>query len=191
MPHPRPIGVLMEEHELIKRVLAVLRRACAQVEQGGKVPPELFLQAGEFIRGFADRCHHAKEENLLFQRMVQRGMPQQGGPIGQMLLEHEQGRAFAQDMMRAAQAWRAGEEKARQEVLKKALSYADLLDQHIFKEDKILYPMGEKLLAEGDWVVLEREFERVEEEVTGAGEHERYLRLVEDLERRTREETRR
>jgi hemerythrin-like domain-containing protein len=58
------------------------------------VRPDLFRQGVDFVRNFADRCHHAKEEENLFPRMEARGVPRDGGPIGVMLFEHEEGRAY-------------------------------------------------------------------------------------------------
>jgi hypothetical protein len=56
-----------------------------------------------FFRNFADRCHHSKEEDELFPKMVEHGIPKEGGPIGVMLMEHDQGRAFVRGMSEAAE----------------------------------------------------------------------------------------
>ena len=83
----------MNEHRVIERVIAVLRQATDALEAGKPVPPQVFNNAIDFIRNFADTCHHAKEEGVLFASMEARGFPRQGGPIQVMLLEHEEGRA--------------------------------------------------------------------------------------------------
>lgn len=73
--------VLMEEHRVIERVLNSLQAGADRLECGQPVRPEFFLDAADFIKGFADGCHHKKEEGVLFIKMEQAGMPAQGGPL--------------------------------------------------------------------------------------------------------------
>jgi hemerythrin-like domain-containing protein len=58
-------------------------------------------KALDFIRHFADECHHFKEEQVLFPAMEEHGIPKEGGPIGMMLIEHEEGRGYVRDMAAA------------------------------------------------------------------------------------------
>ncbi len=87
--------ILMAEHEVIKRVISALEAAAAKLDAGEAVRPGFFIDAADFIKGFADGCHHVKEEQVLFKTMGMYGIPVQGGPIGMMLYEHEQGRVTA------------------------------------------------------------------------------------------------
>lgn len=87
-----PIEILMHEHQIILMVLGAVEREAQQIQDSGQVNAAKAEQMVDFIRNFADRCHHAKEEDLLFVRMQERGMPAQGGPIGVMLIEHVEGR---------------------------------------------------------------------------------------------------
>jgi hemerythrin-like domain-containing protein len=174
--------VLKEEHRVIERVLAVLERAAARLEQGEEVPRELFPTAVEFIRGFADRCHHAKEEGSLFPLLEGKGVPRHGGPIGVMLSEHEEGRRWVALMDEAGVRYRRGEEDARRDLITGARGYSQLLRDHIGKEDHVLFPMADQVLAETDQTELLERFEAVEEEV-GKGAHSRYHHLAEELKR--------
>lgn len=76
------IALLMEEHRVIERVLRALELATEQLEQGGKVDPDFFIDATDFIRGFADGCHHRKEDGVLFRAMIAAGMPPGRGRPG-------------------------------------------------------------------------------------------------------------
>jgi hemerythrin-like domain-containing protein len=140
-------------------------------------------QIVRFIQGFADKCHHAKEEDLLFPAMEEAGVPRQGGPIGVMLAEHTEGREHVRRMKEAAERYAAGDLKAGSEFAGHARQYAALLSQHIHKEDNILYPIADARLSARAQVRLEKDFEKVEEEVVGAGKHEEYHRLLEKLEK--------
>jgi hemerythrin-like domain-containing protein len=164
-------------------VIAVLEVAANRLEQNQAVRPGWFIEATEFIKGFADGCHHKKEEGVLFQSMVAYGAAVDGGPIGVMLREHEMGRAYTRGLRGAAQRLDAGDASAKAEVIQNARGYAGLLRQHIMKEDNILFPMAEKLLPVSEQERVAQGFDHVEHEETGEGIHEKYLALAESLER--------
>ncbi len=173
--------ILMDEHRVIERVLGAIETAVAKVQGGADLSPVFFSEAADFIRGFADGCHHQKEEGVLFKAMNAAGMPVEGGPIGVMLSEHEQGRAFTRGMRSAAEKWQAGDLSAREETLRNAAGYAALLRQHIMKEDNILFPMADRVIPAGEQERVEQGFETVEHEETGEGVHEKYLALADKL----------
>ena len=174
---------LRTEHRAIERMLAVLEAAARQLEQGQRVRPEMLRQVVDFVRNFADRCHHAKEEENLFPRMEARGVPRQGGPIGVMLFEHEQGRAYVGAIAGAIDAYESGGQSAAPTIAENARGYVDLLRQHIMKEENVLFPMADRVLSPGDQAELDRRFEQIETERMGPGVHERYHRLLDELER--------
>lgn len=175
--------ILMSEHRVIEKVIDSLQTAAEQLDSGAQVRPGFFLEAADFIKGFADGCHHRKEENVLFNAMSESGVPVQGGPIGVMLDEHELGRSYTQAMREAAQRLARGDESARPALVAAARSYAGLLRQHIAKEDGVLFPMAEQFIPTDQHEQLVEDFEHVEHEETGEGVHERYLALAEQLER--------
>jgi hemerythrin-like domain-containing protein len=175
--------ILMEEHRVIERVLDTLETAVFRLQNGEDVRPGVFLQAADFIQGFADGCHHKKEEGVLFRHMAANGMPANAGPIGVMLHEHNQGRLFTRQMRAAARNWESGDVTALQAAIENALNYTRLLRQHIAKEDGILFPMAGRVIPveQQDQVALD--FDQVEHEETGVGVHEHYLSLAETLEK--------
>jgi len=175
--------ILMDEHRVIERVIASLDSATSGMEQGEPVRPGFYLDAADFIKGFADGCHHRKEEGVLFVAMADAGMPTQAGPIAVMLAEHEQGRTYTRAMRQAAERLQAGDESARADVIRNARGYAALLRQHIAKEDGVLFPMADQVIPVSAQGQVAEDFERVEHEETGEGVHEKYLALAEALER--------
>lgn len=178
----RPTDTLKAEHRVIERVLAVLNRASDKLARNEPVDPAVFTQSVDFIRNFADRCHHAKEEDNLFHRMGERGFPMDSGPIAVMLAEHEEGRRYVRGLAEAAERYSRGEKAAANEIAHNARGYADLLAQHIQKEDNILYEIADARLDQADQRDLEERFERLEQEIIGPGGHERYVALVAKLE---------
>lgn len=175
--------ILMSEHRVIERMIATLEAATNKLAAGQAVRPGFFLDAADFIKGFADGCHHRKEEGVLFEAMVAAGLPKQTGPIAVMLSEHEQGRAFTRGMRAAAERLAGGDASGAHEVVANARGYAALLRQHIQKEDHILFPMADQVIPAAKQAGVTEAFERVEHEETGAGVHEKYLALAEALER--------
>jgi hemerythrin-like domain-containing protein len=178
-----PTQELSHEHQAVRRMLAILHRACDRIEAGTPVDPAHLESAVEFIRIFADKCHHGKEEDLLFPAMVKAGIPSEGGPIGVMLAEHVKGRQYVKALAEAIPGYRAKTPGADKAVVREARGYANLLDPHIHKEDFVLYPMADRVLGQATQDVLSAAFEKVEEEVVGHGVHEKLHALLDELER--------
>ncbi|CAG1016495.1 hypothetical protein ANAEL_05649 [Anaerolineales bacterium] len=174
--------VLMEEHEVILRVLIALEKALTNIPSG-KFNPDFFLEASDFIKNFADACHHAKEEGVLFVEMEASGVPVKGGPIGVMLAEHEQGRQYTRLMREAAEKWQAGDALAIEAVKLNGMGYVNMLRQHIQKENNILFPMADRVVPTEKQSDIWERFEQIELEETGEGVHEKYEALAEKLER--------
>lgn len=175
--------ILMSEHRVIERVIASLEEAANRLSAGQAVRPGFFIDASDFIQGFADGCHHRKEEGVLFATMNSYGVPVQGGPIGVMLSDHEKGRVYTRAMRQAAEALEAGETAARDELIANARGYAGLLRGHILKEDNVLFHIADQVIPLDRQDAVYDGFEQVEHEETGEGVHEKYLALAEKLEK--------
>jgi hemerythrin-like domain-containing protein len=95
----------------------------------------------EFFIVFVDKCHHGKEEELLFPALEAIGVQRDGGPIGVMLAEHQQGREYVQKMNEAFSQYNEGDRAAATKLAKNARAYIALLRQHIDKENNVLFPI--------------------------------------------------
>ncbi len=177
----RPTETLMHEHQIILMVLDAAEREVRRMQETGTVRAERLEQMVDFFRNFADRCHHAKEEKLLFVRMTERGMPREAGPIAVMLYEHDLGRGNVRAVAEALPRAAAGDPAAREAIRSHLTEYIGLLRDHIYKEDHILYPMADQILLPDDQRDLEAAFERVEREEIGEGVHERYHQMAHQL----------
>jgi hemerythrin-like domain-containing protein len=181
-----PTEALVKEHEDIRRMLAVVMEMCRRLESGADVPPEHVEQAIDFIRGFADSYHHAKEEDLLFPAMERSGIPRDDGPIAVMLAEHDEGRAFVRAAAEAVERLRQGDSSARPVIASNLRNYAGLLDGHIEKENQVLYPMADSRLSGDDQSQLERDFEQTNTTGDAPQRYERYQGILQDLSGRYR-----
>jgi hemerythrin-like domain-containing protein len=167
--------ILMDEHRVIEQVLSCLEKLADRCAAGEKLDEASALEALEFFRNFADRCHHGKEEGHLFPLLEARGFRREGGPTGVMLHEHEEGRGFVAAMAEAI------ERHAPRDFAQHARAYVKLLREHIHKEDQCLFPMAAGILSGADAEALAQSFGHVEQAEMGEGTHERFLQLANDL----------
>jgi len=175
----KPTEILSDEHRVIERVLDALQRLTAV-----PVNPSLeqWRKALEFFRHFADQCHHFKEEKVLFPALEEHGIPREGGPIGMMLAEHEEGRGHVRSMIDAVEQVAQGNGAASTTLMDHARAYVTLLREHIQKEDDILFRMADEVIPEDEQRRILKDFENHEAEEMGAGAHEKYLGIARELE---------
>jgi hemerythrin-like domain-containing protein len=189
MPQPdaepqRPSATLRAEHRIIERVLRVLDRLVSRLAEDGVVERDALRQCVEFFRLFADACHHAKEEDLLFPALEHRGIPREGGPIGVMLHEHRVARALTRDMGDALDAIDCNEPDGPRRFETAARQYLELLTNHIAKEDNVLFMIGDRVLTEDDQQSLCSRFCEVGCRTFDGRRREELERLADDLEAR-------
>jgi hemerythrin-like domain-containing protein len=170
---------LRRDHRVIEKVLTVLERLTERPIEGSI---EAWRRALDFIRNFADKCHHLKEEKIFFPALEERGIPREGGPIGIMLMEHEEGRGYVKLMAAALALTEEDPQADETSLIDNARAYLRLLRQHIRKEEEILFELADEILTREEQNRLLREFEEHEAREIGAGVHERYLKIAEELE---------
>lgn len=159
---------LRKEHEAVLFALKILEKMSQVHKTTGSLDIKDAAGMVEFLRVFADKCHHGKEEGFLFPAYESRGVPRENGPIGAMLYEHELGRSYIQGMDKALH-----QSPANAVVFfGQAQKYIDLLKAHIEKENNVLFPLGDNFLSTEANSTLLEQFEHHEEEVIGKGKHE-------------------
>ena len=171
--------VLSNEHKVIARVLAVVAKLTTKSVEGSL---DSWKKTLDFFRHFADQCHHFKEEQVLFPAMEKRGIPRDEGPIGTMLMEHEEGRRYVRSMLAAIALVEAKNEAAKEVLIDYAKAYLRLLKDHIQKEDEILFRIADDVISPDEQKELLRSFEEHEAKEMGTGVHEKYLKMVQELE---------
>jgi len=172
---------LKKDHRLIEKMLDILQKTAKKLDQGGDAPAEALKNVSVFIKTFADNYHHGKEEELLFKAMEEKGFPREGGPIGVMLIEHDEGRGYSHALAESIEKYSAGDNSAKKAIAENARNYSDLLSQHIPKEDGILYMMADNILSESFQEELLKKFDVVEKEKLGDGGWQKYADLVDQL----------
>lgn len=174
--------ILKHEHRVIEHALNALERAAVKLRKGEISNLSDTNNLLEFFSVFADKCHHAKEEDILFPSLERRGIPRGGGPIGVMLFEHDKGRELRSRMTNVLSTL-ASDDKGRWVFIRSAEEFIELLRGHILKEDNILFEMAAQVLSPKDDEDLAELFEAKEREM-GEGVHEKYHALIHELEER-------
>jgi len=176
-----PIEDLVHEHKAIKVMLSIMSKIADNIRNDKTVDTNDIESIVDFLRTFADKCHHGKEENALFPALVEAGIPKEGGPIGVMLHEHTVGREYIKEIATTTEQFKSGSSETLQLIADNLLSYVNLLHNHIKKEENILFPMAEKVLPTQKQNEIYEHFERIEEEVVGHGVHEQFHELLNKL----------
>jgi hemerythrin-like domain-containing protein len=178
------IKELLAEHEAVRLTLKILKKIGQHIDETGNIAnTDHVEQLFDFFGTFVDRCHHGKEEELLFPALEQVGISREGGPVGVMLKEHKQGRDLVAKMTHELSRYKGGDDNAALNFKKDAFDYIALLDFHIEKENHVLFPMAIKHLSENELVEMKNGFDKIELEKIGAGKHEQFHQMIDEFER--------
>jgi hemerythrin-like domain-containing protein len=172
---------LKMEHQGIKLMLRVLQAIADKLERGEPVHAKHLDGILEFLSIFVDKCHHGKEEEILFPELEAVGIPRDGGPIGVMLSEHEQGRKLVSRLKGAIRTYTSEDKTAAVDIQQISNEYVALLTQHIEKENTILFPMADGKLNSNKDTELFEAFEQLERERIGLGKHDEFHALLDQL----------
>ena len=180
-PTMTPTEELVREHGDILVMLQIVREMVRRLEAGEPVDPDHLENAVDFIRNYADKYHHAKEEDFLFPAMEEAGVPGEGGPIGVMLAEHDEGRGYVRTAAEAIDAYRGGDAAAGKIIAANLRNYAGLLESHIAKENQVLYPIADARIAEPGQRELRWAFDHVAKKPEMIEHHDRCQDILTEL----------
>lgn len=179
-----PTEVLKHEHQVILLVqggISRLTERVLKVETASANDMEQFRKAVDVFENFVARCHHTKEEKVLFPLLAERGIRVEDGPIGQLLAEHREGRERVARFAVSLGAAARGDRAAFERMLENVRAYVAMLGLHIGKEDEILFPMAEQVMSAEDVRCILRGFDKIESEEMGEGVHETYHELAHEI----------
>ena len=177
------IDTMVFEHANIKRMLMVVRAFCYKLYNKEYVDFADVDQMIDFIKNYADKHHHGKEELKLFNKKVQHlGPAAQKLVTNGMLVEHDMGRFYIQQLQEAVKDYQSGNKEAVLDIIANSISYTHLLDRHIQKENDIVYPFAQKNFNKEISDEIQKECEEFEENANQQGFQDKYILLLEQLE---------
>jgi hemerythrin-like domain-containing protein len=173
-------GPLMIEHRLIERMIAAIKDALMQIESTQEVDPVFVDTAVDFIRTYADRTHHGKEEDILFRELSKRALSAKDRQVMQELMdEHAFGRQTTKALVEANTRYRNGDTSALPVITDKLRTITEFYPKHIEKEDKIFFPAYMAYLTDEEDQSMLAEFWEFDRKMI----HEKYRSVVEGFEK--------
>ena len=180
------IDLMVREHANISRMLEVIRHASIGILEGKPVDLADFREMVDFIRNYADKHHHGKEEKFLFPVMVQKlGRVADNLVTHGMLVEHDLGRDHVMSLVTALEEYEKNPKtEYKLDILTEAMGYARLLKRHVEKENNVVYTFAERQLSPEDLGNVDARSRKFEEEEQAKGVQDHYLDLLERLEKK-------
>jgi hemerythrin-like domain-containing protein len=171
-------GPLMIEHRLIERMLKLVNKVLIKIEKQETVDPVFVDTVVDFIRTYADRTHHGKEEDILFRELEKKEMSHDNRRLmNELIEEHIFGRNITRELIEANARYRRGENSALSIITAKLSTLVDFYPKHIEKEDKVFFPASRAYLSEEEEQAMLKEFGEFDRKMI----HEKYETLVQEL----------
>ncbi len=173
----KPIGPLMWEHRLIEKMLRLFEGEILKINEENKIDAVFIDTAVDFIRTYADRTHHGKEEDILFRDLAKKQLSAEHAKIvNELVEEHKYARKVVGKLIEAKERYLKGENTA-QEVIACLRELAQFYPKHIEKEDKhFFFPCMDYFLKDEQDKMLD-EFWEFDKNMI----HEKYKKVVEQL----------
>jgi hemerythrin-like domain-containing protein len=172
-------AALMIEHRLIERMIGIVKRILSDIEKEETVDPVFVDTTVDFIRTYADRTHHGKEEDILFKELSKRNLSEEDKLLmDELIEEHILGRKTTQKLIEANNRYRKGDRSGLAEIISNLRLLTDFYPKHIKKEDKVFFPSARSYFSEQEDQDMLNEFWEFDRKMI----HEKYISLVESLE---------
>jgi hemerythrin-like domain-containing protein len=175
-----PVDLLMQEHRIIERMIPPIKKEIARMEETKEVNPNFIDVTVDFIRTYADHCHHGKEEGILFRELAKKGLSEEHATIMKELIEeHVYGRKTARNIESAKESFVNGNPEALKDVRKFLNDLAEFYPKHIEKEDKkFFYPVMKYFTPQEQETMLQQCWEFDRKLI-----HEKYTKTIGEMEK--------
>lgn len=174
-----PIGPLMIEHRLIERMIKLIEGRVECAASDDRIEPEFVDTAVDFIRTYADKTHHGKEEDILFRDLGRKDMSDGDVRVmGELVEEHREGRKMVGALVSANERYRNGEVEALSEITDTLRALVEFYPRHIEKEDRVFFPASMEYLSGDEKDAMLGEMHEFDRRMI----HEKYESVVDMLE---------
>ena len=177
------VEILMAEHENIVRFADIMKIKCCNVLEGEVVDTKLFREAIDFVRNYADKHHHGKEEQILFERMLAKL-----GPVAEklvkmgMLVEHDLGRLYMTELEAALNRYDENKNTANKlDILTNMTGYIDLIKRHAGKENAVVFSFADRSLTDEDKTYVNQKTKEFEEDKEKSEKRDYYMTWLDKL----------
>ena len=179
------IDLMMDEHKYISRGLKLFRKLSIEILNSNTVDFVSYEKMILFVRNYADKHHHNKEEVVLFKKMeTQLGEKMVKGPLSGMYIEHDLGRQHIKLLEEALLRVKNGDLDSQVDIIANSICYSDLLTRHIEKEDKLIYTFARRALSQADIEDINVSCEKLESRAAKNHLQKEYIDVLEMLEKK-------
>ncbi len=174
----KPRGPLMIEHRLIEKMLNLARKELESVRKNRTVDPVFMDTLVDFIRTYADRTHHGKEEDILFKELENKPLNDKDiVGMKELIAEHIVARKTVKELVESTKKYTEGDLQSIDIIIEKLDFLIGFYPEHIRKEDKVFFPDTEKYFSDEELDKMLKEFREFDEKMI----HEKYNKLYESL----------
>ncbi len=175
-----PIGPLMREHRLIEHMISLMNTEVSTIAADRQADPVFIETAVDFFRTYGDRCHHGKEEEILFAQLRGKKLSAaHEGIVSELIEDHRIGRQTVHELIEANERYKSGSSAALDDIGRLLSSLVAFYPAHIAKEDKsFFYPCMEYFTRQELDVMLGQFWEFDRKLI-----HEKYSLTVTELEK--------
>ncbi|MCX5892071.1 MAG: hemerythrin domain-containing protein [Deltaproteobacteria bacterium] len=182
----QPIGPLMIEHRLIERLIALMQRELTRMQDNiavdrefAFVDPVFIDTAVDFMKTYADRCHHGKEENLLFAELAKKDLtPEHRQTLEELLSDHAWARRTTASLVEAKNDFLLDRDGALDDLLLHLEELVVFYPRHIAKEDQKFFIPCMAYFSEAEQAQLLVQMAEFDQKMI----HEKYRAIVEGIE---------
>ena len=175
-----PIGPLMIEHRLIERMIKLMEIEMQNIDRDSKSDISFIENACDFLKTYADRCHHGKEEDILFSKLKDKNLSEEHREIlGQLINEHKLARKTTSELAAVNQDYKNGLKDRVSDIQRHLKALTGLYPEHIKKEDKIFFIPSMNYLTDEEKDEMLGSFQEFDRNLI----HEKYKSLVSDYEK--------
>jgi hemerythrin-like domain-containing protein len=176
----QPRGQLMIEHRLIERMISLIDKEVIKIEKNNSVNHVFVDTAVDFIRTYADRLHHGKEEGILFRDLSKKKLSDNDAIVmNELIQEHAVGRTTTAQLAQSAAVYQRGDKTALPLITRHLRKFVDFYPQHIEKEDKLFFPSSMTYFSEPEQQSMLDEFWEFDRKMI----HDKYKSVIEFLEK--------
>ena len=175
----KPIGLLMKEHRIIEQMIKLIDNEIKRLDSGGKPDNHFIDIAIDFIRTYADRTHHGKEEDILFKDCANKSMTEQDNTImNELVEEHKYARKTVVALIEAKEKFQNGDGTQKSVIIDKLKDLVDFYPVHIKREDDVFFPDTERYFSDDELNQMLDQFFQFDQNMI----HEKYQSVVKQLE---------
>ena len=177
----KPRGPLMIEHRLIEKMLKLTGKELERIKKERDVDPVFIDTIVDFIRTYADRTHHGKEEDILFRELEQKDLSDKDKRgMRELVDEHVTARKVVKELVDATGEYGKGDQSKIDAVIEKLSFLINFYPEHIYKEDKVFFPDTETYFSKEELDRMLEDFWEFDKNMI----HEKYNTLYDELSER-------